>query len=447
MAACVGGRAIGAHACVRRVVIDSRDAGPGALFVALPGTRTDGHRFVDAAYARGAAGVLVGRSEPVGGRPAVLVADPGAALVRLAACERRALEATVVGITGSVGKTTTKDLAAAVLGRRFAVTASPASFNNQLGLPLTVLAADERTEVLVCEIGAGVVGEIASLCEVARPHVGIVTVVGPAHVETFGSPAAIARAKGELVESLPPSGLAILNADDPVVSRFDRRTRASVLRYGQGAAADVRAEDVRLTADARAVFRLADGMKSAEVELRIPGRHVVTDALAAAACGLALGVPLDDCAEGLGTAAAPPGRMQVLEGAGGIVVWNDAYNANPTSVTAALHAVGALSNGAGRIAVLGPMAELGRTSRIEHERIGRLAARSGLARLIAVGPEGRWIVRGAVGSGMRSDRASWSSGVEEALREVRRAVRPGDVVLVKASRAVGLDRLAEALRP
>ncbi len=445
VAASVSGRAIGPGASVHRVVIDSRESRPGALFVALRGTRTDGHRFVDDAYARGAAGVLVARTEPVRDRPAVIVTDPGEALLRLAASERRALGATVVGITGSVGKTTTKDLTAAVLGDRFAVTASPASLNNQIGLPLTVLAADGRTEALVCEMGAGVIGEIASLCEVARPDVGIVTVVGKAHLETFGSLADIARAKGELIEALPPSGLAILNADDPVVCGFNRRTEARVLRYGLGPDADVRAEDVRLTPDARPIFRLVEGSRDVEVELRIPGSHVVTDALAAAACGLALGVRPEDCAEALGSAVAPPGRMQILEGAGGIRVWNDAYNANPTSVRAALRALGSLRDGARRIAVLGPMAELGASSRVEHERVGRLAAQSGLARLIAVGGEGRWIASGAARSGMGPGRLIRSAGIDEALRAVRRVARRGDVVLVKASRAVGLDRLAEAL--
>jgi UDP-N-acetylmuramoyl-tripeptide--D-alanyl-D-alanine ligase len=429
---------------VDHVVIDSRQAGPSALFVALPGTRTDGHDHVDEAYQRGAAATLVSRHDG-SGRSAIVVDDPGVALLRLAADERRRLSATVVGITGSVGKTTTKDLLASILGRRRHVTASPASYNNQIGLPLTVLAADRRSEVLVCEIGAGVVGEIASLCQVARPHVGVVTVVGKAHLASFGSVEAVAEGKVELVEGLPRAGTAVLNADDPVVRSYADRTDAQVLLFGRRPGADVRADRVRVREDGCLGFRLIHQANAANVELRLHGPHFLTDALAASACARTLGIPLEVCADALSHAEPSPRRMQERVTARGLRIWDDSYNANPTSVAAALAALAALPDRGRRIAVLGHMAELGRWSLREHERVGELAAAARLHRLVVVGPEARPIAIGAHRAGLRAKQVIGCASVDEALEAIRSSAEAGDIVLVKGSRVTGLDRLVDGL--
>jgi UDP-N-acetylmuramoyl-tripeptide--D-alanyl-D-alanine ligase len=444
IAGALGARLVGADVRVRRVVVDSREAGPGDLFVALRGARTDGHSFVHDAFRRGASAALVRLSSPAPG-PAIQVADTGDSLLRLAASERRALRARVIGITGSAGKTITKDLTSAALSRMFRVHASPRSFNNQVGLPLTILGADSATDVLVCEIGAGVVGEIAGLCDIARPAIGIVTNVGLAHVETFGSPRRIRRAKAELVRALPPNGLAILNADDPAVRRFASRTAAGIVTFGRSARAMVRAQTVRVRPDGRASFSLvADGRRT-RVDLPAPGTHLVSNGLAAAACALALGVPAFDLADAIRTARLSPWRMELLARPDGVRILNDSYNANPASMSAALHAL-ANAAGAGRaVAVLGPMAELGRWARREHRRIGKLAARLRIHTLVLVGSPAMPIGEGAVRAGMPLERVVWCPDVESALATARGDVHEGDVILVKGSRVAGLERLAHAL--
>ncbi len=444
IAASLGGRRVGADVCVRGAIVDSRLARPGDLFFALPGERRDGHRFVGDALRRGAAAVVREASALRGS--GIVVPEPGAALLHLARLERDEAGWTVIGVTGSVGKTSTKDFAQAVLGGRFRVRASPESFNNRIGVPLTMLGATDRTEILVCEMGAGAGGEIAELCRIARPQIGIVTAVGAAHLETFGSRRNVARAKAELVEALPNNGVAILNADDPIVRRFGSRTGARVLTFGRADEADTRAENVALDHDGRPRFVLRWRGERAETHLPIPGEHMVTSALAAAATGLALDLPLRECARGLECARLSPWRMELFETPGHVRVLNDAYNANPTSVGAALRALRAMSNGGRAFAVLGDMAELGTFSRTEHERVGRLVAQLRIDWLVTVGAEAREIARSAVSCGMDADRVQSYDEIEEALRPVRDALRPGDLVLVKGSRAVGLERLAEGLR-
>src|SRR6266540_3751792 len=342
---------------VRAAAVDSRQAGPGDLFVALPGEGADGHDFVGEAMARGASAAMVRRGWRGGVEPTVEVADPGAALLRLARDERSSISAQVVAITGSTGKTMTKDLTAAVLGRRFRVVASPSSFNNEVGLPLTLLRADERTEAVVCEMGSRGPGHIRLLCEVATPTVGVVTNAGEAHMERFGSRKVLRDAKAELPEALPASGVAVLNADDPAVRTYADRTRARVVLFGTAPGADVSAEalDVhRGTGQAEFLLRTPDG--SAPVLLSVPGEHMVGNALAAAAVGWALGVPVESSAEALAIAPVTGGRMQISE-AGGVRIVNDAYNANPTSTAAALRAVRWMAGSGRCIAVLGHMAE------------------------------------------------------------------------------------------
>jgi UDP-N-acetylmuramoyl-tripeptide--D-alanyl-D-alanine ligase len=442
-----GGRLLDADGAtvVDGLVVDSRVARPGTLFVALPGERTDGSRFAPQALQAGAAAVLA-REGAVPAGPRIEVVDPLAALGALGAAVRARSDAHVVGITGSTGKTTTKDLLASVLSTSMATVANTASFNNEVGLPLTLARLEPDTRALVVEMGARGAGHIAMLARLARPEIGVVLNVGVAHIGMFGSQAAIAQAKGELVEALPPHGSAVLNADDPLVAAMAGRTVARVLRFGLGPGAEVRAEGIGLDADGRAHFKLRTPGGLAEASLPVPGEHLVADALAAAAAGHALGLEPEAIAEGLRGAALSPMRMQVERRADGLTVINDAYNANPTSMAAALKTLAATRRSGGRgVAVLGEMAELGEQAPAEHDRVGRLVTRLGIDRLVGVGQLGEAIVRAARLEGMWPEEAVAAPDAEAALAILERWLQPGDVVLVKASRVVALDRLAERL--
>jgi UDP-N-acetylmuramoyl-tripeptide--D-alanyl-D-alanine ligase len=449
VAAAVGGSVVGPDVEVTSVTTDSRAAGAGALFVARVGEQDDGHRFVPDALAGGAAAAMVAHvddSRPGDGGSYVVVPDTGRALMDLARDERGHLRSSVVGITGSTGKTCTKDFTAAVLGARFDVVASPASFNNEVGLPLTLLSAGPDTDALVLEMGSRGIGHIRDLCDVARPDAGIVTNVGIAHLGLFGSRENIVTAKAELVEALPPKGVALLNADDPVVARYRERTPARVLSFGVSPGADVRGEGVELDRDARASFTLVAAGLRERVELPVPGEHMVSNALAAAACGIALGVSPGECAAALKDAHVSGWRMETFETADGVQVLNDAYNANPTSMAAALKTARWMSRGGRCIAVLGGMAELGDASFEEHDRVGELVARLGIEDLVVVGDDAAPIARAATREGMEPGHVVTVPDRDAALDEVRRRARPGDLVLVKASRVHSLERLAQELR-
>lgn len=445
VALAVDGVLMGEDAEITRVVTDSRQAGAGALFFALVGEHRDGAHFVPDAFARGAEAAVVSRVPSVAG-PIVQVPSPAQALLRLAADERRRTEATVIAVTGANGKTSTKDLALALLAQRFRTHASPESFNNEIGLPLTLLSAPEKSEVIVAEMGARHVGDVALLCEIARPHVAVVTNVGIAHLEIFGSWERIVEAAAEPVDALGGDDVAVLFADDPVVANLGGRTAARVVTFGFSADAHVRAEGVRLDRDGRASFELVHAGSRELVELAVPGEHVVQNALAAAACGVVLGLTPAECAAGLKGARISHWRMETFTNGDGVRVVNDAYNANPESMAAALKAARWIAGDARLLAVLGTMAELGPATREEHERIGELAARIRVDRLVTVGGEARRIAVSAVREGVGpSDVASYDDG-DGALEDVRAHARPGDVVLLKASRVIGLERLAEALR-
>ena len=440
----VDGRVLGGDGTVRGVATDSRDVEPGDLFVALVGERTDGHDFVEDAVRRGASAAMVSRALP--GTPSVVVEDTREALLALAGRERQDITGTVVGITGSTGKTSVKDASASMLTSRFRVWASPRSFNTEVGVPLTLLNAPADAEVLVVEMGSRGLGHVAALCEVARPEIGVVTNVGLAHMEMFRSLDTVADAKAELVEALPDGGTAVLNADDPVVAGFGSRTRARVLRFGAAREADVRAEDVTLDELGRPSFTLLATGGAERVELPVVGEHMVWNALAAAAVGVGLGMSAAECASGLKEVRLSPWRMEVVDAAGGIRVLNDAYNANPQSMAAALKAVRWMAKQGRSIAVLGEMAELGTVAAREHERAGELVARLGIDHLIVVGEGASAIAIGAEREGVEPERIARVDTVDEAAEQVRRIARQGDVVLVKGSRVVGLERLAEALR-
>ena len=447
VARAVGGLAIGEDVEIRSVVTDSRLVRPGALFVAMPGAHTDGGLFVAEAFRFGAAGALARDGTEAPG-PAVFVRSTGDALLKLAGDERRRTDATVVGITGANGKTSTKDLAAAVLATRFRTHANTASFNNEVGLPLTILDTPPATEVVVCEMGARRAGDVALLSQVARPDIVVVTNVGVAHLEIFGSWEAIVEASTEPVDALGEDGVAILNADDDVVARYATRSRGSVVTFGLAAGADVRATGVELGPDGCASFtvEIADGEQRERVDLAVPGEHMVSNALAAVAVGHVLGVTAGEAASGLKGASVSPWRMETFTTSDGVRVINDAYNANPESMAAALKAARWIARDAALIAVLGPMAELGPIADEEHERVGELATRLRVDRVVTVGERARAIAVAAVREGVEPHNvASYDDG-EDALADVRVHARPGDVVLFKASRIAGLERLAAALR-
>lgn len=431
------------------VVVDSRRVQPGSLFAAVQGEQVDGHDFAAKAVADGAAAVLAAR--PVG-VPAVVVDDVVAALGLLArAVVDRLPRATVVGLTGSSGKTSTKDLIGQLL-RRLGPTVCPSgNFNNEIGLPLTATQADAETRYLVLEMGARGKGHIAYLTGLTPPRIGLVLNVGSAHSGEFGGKAAIAEAKGELVESLPDDGVAVLNADDPLVRTMAARTRARVVWFGESPQAQVRAENVRLDATGRPSFTLITPAGSAPVTMRLYGEHHVSNALAAAAVAGELGMSVDDTATALGEAdALSRWRMEVAERADGVTVVNDAYNANPESVRAALRTLAAMA-GTGEKrrrtwAVLGEMRELGEDSLAEHDAIGRLAVRLNITKVVAVGGrEAAWLDMGAKNEGSWGEESVLVSDADAAVELLRDQVRPGDVVLVKASRAAGLERVAQAL--
>lgn len=435
------------------VVVDSRRAVPGCLFVAVPGERVDGLDFAVQARAAGALAVLA--TKPIDG-PCVVVDDTVLALGHLAHGYLDRLAAAdgpvVVGITGSSGKTTTKDIIGQVLAERGATVAPEGSFNTEIGLPLTVLRSEADTRYLVLEFSARGLDHIAYLATLARPHIGVVLNVGAAHLGEFGSRAIVAQAKGELVEALPDHGVAVLNTDDELVAAMHSRTGARVVTFGVSTHADVRASDIRLDELARPSFRLNTAAGEVEVALALHGAHHVSNALAAAAVALEVGFDLAALAAALSRVrAVSRWRMQVDERADGLVVINDAYNANPESMRAALRALTEIGQrrpgGAGRrtYAVLGVMAELGEYSLTAHREVGAAAALLGVHRLLVVGTAASALADGAVDAGFNATRVTVVDDVDGALRVLDAELAPDDVVLVKASRSANLQRVAEAL--
>lgn len=447
IATVTGGRLVNAPGTVEvtgGVEYDSRKIGPGGLFVAFEGEKVDGHEYAGTAVAAGAAAVLSTRDT---GQPGVLVAEPLAALAALAREVVGRLDGlTVVGLTGSSGKTTTKDYIGQLLARLGPTIAPPGSLNNELGFPYTVLQATEKTRFLVLEMGARGIGHIRYLTEIARPRVGVVLNVGAAHIGEFGSVEGTARAKGELVEAVPSTGVAVLNADDPLVAGMAARTSAEILTVGEAPGADVRATDVVIT-EGRAAYTLHFGDKSGHVRLAVAGRHQVSNTLAAAAVALSLGMTVEEAASALGEVGiASSRRMDVFRRPDGVTVIDDTYNANPSSTAAALHALADLAGDRRAIAVLGYMAELGEHERSGHEEVGRLAAELGVRRLIAVAGNARPILDGAAQVPGWTGEAIFAEDQPTAIEIVKGDLRADDVVLVKGSRYRTWD-VADALRP
>jgi UDP-N-acetylmuramoyl-tripeptide--D-alanyl-D-alanine ligase len=440
-------------AVLTALTADSRAVVAGALFVALPGEHVDGHDYVAAATAAGAAASLT--RHPVQGALCLVVADPLVALGRLSRYlvdRASAAGLQVIGITGSVGKTSTKDLLAQVLERAGPTVAAVGNLNNELGVPLTVGRVDEQTRFLVAEMGARGIGHIAYLCEIAPPRVGLVLNVGQAHVGEFGGQAAIAQAKGELVEALPPHGWAVLNVDDPLVWSMRRRTEAQVLPWStiQPLEEGVWASGPVGDAQGRYSFTVhdgRDGQNESHVQLQLTGRHQVANAVAAAAAAVAVGVDLHRAAAAL-SVAGPRSRwrMELHDRSDGVTVINDSYNANPDSMRAALTTLAELGR-AGRHtwAVLGDMLELGETAADEHAAIGRFVAQSGIEHLVAIGEYAVLMASAAVAAGLPSVRAMPVTNKADAVAVVTGDLAPGDVVLVKASRGLALDTVADEI--
>jgi UDP-N-acetylmuramoyl-tripeptide--D-alanyl-D-alanine ligase len=422
----IGGRLVGPDVPFTGASFDSRSLAPGQLFVPIVAER-DGHDFIDAARAAGAAVQLTARPDEHRYGTVIEVDDTATALIALARWARGRLSAAVVGITGSVGKTSTKDLCAAACAAELRTTANRASFNNEQGLPVTILDAPDDVEVLVVEMGMRGFGEISRLCEIAVPAIGVVTAVGHSHTERVGGIEGVARAKGELVEALPVAGTAILNADDERVAAMGGRTDATVLTFGLAAGADVAISDVVLDERARPSFTVRTPWGSGEVRLAVSGAHMAANAAAAIAVAGVVGVDLAAALDALGHARLSAMRMEVLDGPGGSTVINDAYNANPTSMRAALDALAA-SSATRRVAVLGLMAELD-DPLAAHAGVADYARELGVE-VVATGTD--------------------AYGVEPTDDPVRALgpLGPDDVVLVKASRAAGLERVVdELLRP
>ncbi|MEV1014908.1 UDP-N-acetylmuramoyl-tripeptide--D-alanyl-D-alanine ligase [Micromonospora sp. NPDC049801] len=427
------------------VEFDSRKVGPGSLFVAFPGEKVDGHDYAATAIEAGAVAVLGTRAVP--GVPMVLVDDALTAMGRLArAAVDRLPELTVVGVTGSSGKTTTKDLIGQLTARLGATVAPPGSFNNELGHPYTALLAGPDTRYLVMEKGARGIGHVRYLCELVPPRISVVLNVGTSHIGEFGSQEAIAQAKGELVEALPADGLAVLNADDPRVDAMASRTRARVVRYGEAPDADLRAEDVTLDARGHPSYTLVTPEGRAAVRLALTGRHQVGNTLAAAAVARELGMPLAELATALGELGLKSTRrMDVFDRPDGVTVIDDSYNANPASMAVALRALGSLGRERRTVAVLGYMAELGPFERDGHAEVGRLAAELGVDRLLVVGEPAAPIHEGATAVANWGGESVLLTDQAAAVEVLRGELRPGDVVLVKGSRYRTWE-VADALR-
>ncbi|MGE3537496.1 MAG: UDP-N-acetylmuramoyl-tripeptide--D-alanyl-D-alanine ligase [Candidatus Tectimicrobiota bacterium] len=443
-----------ASARVSSVSTDTRTLQPGDLFIALRGEQMDGHQFVSTALQRGAAAVLVSDAQalpavsrlPAATPPGViLVHDTLQAFQALALARRQRFPGTVVAITGSNGKTTVKEMSAAVLQQRLRTYKAPGNLNNHIGVPLALLQLDDSHEVAVLEMGMNHLGEIRQLCAMALPHIGVITNIGLAHVGYLGSIAAIQQAKGELIEALDTSSTAIVNADDPRALALGQRAAGRVLTFGLGTGADVRG---RIEADRGlegVLGTLCLEHREYPLHLPVPGAHQMLNALAAAAVGVALGLSAADILAGVQSYHGTYGRLAVKRGQAGVRLIDDTYNASPQSMQAALHCLARTRVQGQRLAILGDMLELGESGPALHADIGALVARSGVQQLITYGPLAQHIAQGAQDAGMDAERIHRTSRQEEVLTVLAPLLRSGDIVLVKGSRGMAMERLVQAL--
>jgi UDP-N-acetylmuramoyl-tripeptide--D-alanyl-D-alanine ligase len=444
ISAWAGGRLVAGNgsATVTNVCTDSRALKPGDLFIAIRGEKFDGHDFVSEAARIGAAGAIVEKA-PAGLPPSfcvIAVADTIRALQALAAGYRASLPLKAVCVTGSNGKTSTKDLTAAVLGQRLSITKTAGNLNNHIGLPLTLLRAARAHDAGVFEIGMNHPGEIAPLAAIARPDMAIVTNIGVAHIEFMGTREAIAREKGMLAEAVGDHGTVILNADDDFTPSLARRTRARVVTAGLQNG-DVRATDLEQFSEGMK-FRLHATGRCVEAELPVPGEHMVRNALLASAAGIVFGLTLEECTRGMRDLQLTAGRL-TQKTVAGIGILDDTYNANPDSMCAAIVTLARMPVRGRRIAVLGRMGELGHESERGHRRVGEVAGRERIPCVITVGDEARWIAESAEAGGVPT--VIRAASTEDAARTLRDFAKPGDMVLVKGSRSARLERVVHAM--
>lgn len=440
---------------ITSVSIDSRTVEKGALFIPVKGENFDGHDFIKSALENGAVAFLTERWNEQIRLPmhellsseitAVKVRNTVKALQDLSLYWRGRLDLRVVGVTGSTGKTSTKDMIASVLSERLNVVASEKSYNNEVGVPLTILKADRKTGVLVVEMAMRGLGQIGELAEIAKPDVGVVTNVGKTHFELLGSEELIAEAKSELVKAVPSTGTVILNLDDAWTQRLKEMTRAAVITYGMSKGATFRADRIEIDNTGRPSFELHSPDGEIKIDLPLTGRHNIYNALAAAAVGYVLDINLNAVKKGLEKTVLTGMRMQIFSTADGVIVINDAYNANPTSMKAALQALKDFDGGFRKIAVLGDMLELGKLSDIAHFEIGEDIRKVGVDMLITIGEKGKRIAEGAIRKGFDEKAAFVCQTTAEAAKILKVHVRPKDVILVKASRAMKLEEVLDSL--
>jgi len=433
---------------VDTVSTDTRSMSAGALFFAVRGERTDGHLYLNQAFGSGAALAVVEKNHPaldgvVPGVALVEVEDTLEAMHLLAASYRERHDIPVVAVTGSSGKTTTKDMVRAVLAEQFEVLASQGSYNNEIGLPMTIFGLTEDTNALVLEMGMRGLGQIDQLCRIARPDIGIITNVGLTHFELLGSAENIFLAKGELAEAIGPEGYCILNGEDSWTEKMKSRCRGTVKIFGLGTDADIRAMDIRHS-DGGSCFRVLCPSGEAEVMLPYPGLHNILDALAAIQTGLILGMDPESCSRGLSKARLSSNRLEFLAGIQGSTLINDCYNANPDSTRASLNILGQ-RNGR-KVAVLGDMRELGALEKQEHLAVGRYAVEQGTELLVTVGEMARDIRTGALEAGLPENQSASFDNNTEAARWIAARLLPGDTVLIKGSRIMGMESIVELLK-
>ncbi|HET8679524.1 MAG TPA: UDP-N-acetylmuramoyl-tripeptide--D-alanyl-D-alanine ligase [bacterium] len=427
------------------VATDSRQVTPGDIFVALRGPNADGHAFVADAFARGATLAVVRDAAGAGAGPVLVVPDPLRALGAIAALHRQTLEATVVGITGSVGKTTTVALCAKVLETRYRVARSAESWNAELGVALTMLGIQATHDIAVVELAMRGLGEIRDLVAIARPRIGAVTTIGDTHLELLGSREQIAAAKAELLEGLPADGVAIVNADEALTDRLIRNVHCRIVPVGTSRDAEVRATAITRINGNGYTFHLTLGAQEADVILPLPGTHQVRNAVVAAAVGHIMHLTPREIVAGL--ARARPAKMrQELVTIGDVLLIDDTYNASPQSMDAAFEVMAQVGGRRRRILVLGEMRELGPQSEEFHRRVGQRAAALSPACLLVVGPNARAYLDGAAAGGLQAHAMASAETTAEAIPLLRHIVQPGDVVLIKGSRAIEMERLADVLR-
>ena len=453
IALCSGGSLLygSREAKVNGVSIDSRAVIFGDLFIPLRGS-TDGHAYIEDAIRAGAAGFLIessaissGMKPPAGAQFAVEVDDTLRAFQAIAGYYRLKLSATVIGVTGSTGKTTTKDMLAGILAKSMNVVSTTKNYNNEIGVPLTILKADLDTSALVVEMGMRGLGQIKELAEIAAPDIGVVTNIGQAHIELLGTQERIAQAKAELIEAISAEGAAILNADCLWSTSISNRSSARTVTYGI-ADGDVRASGIEVDELGRASFSLTIGDSSSyRVRLAVPGRHNVYNALAAIAVGIELGLTIDSIRLALAECKPTSMRMEMVKTERGVLILNDSYNANPVSMEAALSTLMDIETKGRRIAVLGDMLELGPVSSDAHRRVGEVVAALGVEILVAIGVEGQLIAESAVRSGMNHKAVITCRDAQTATQVLGQLSFERDVVLVKASRGMGLEKIVEAL--